>query len=161
LRITATLNPPVTPCGWRGQTDSIIVTADLRQTLQVAVVAVAYIGPPAFSSPPGTVPITVAAPVLTDVDTTLPFTLTTYPISAHARRLAGAVLAVQPLDQPPPTPGACNSGWSFLLNLIAAARMNDGNQIGWLYYGLIPNGVPVGAVVGCGAGGGVGAGFVG
>src|SRR5262249_47124303 len=34
-------------------------------------------------------------------------------------------------------------------------------QIGWLYYGLIPNGVPVGAVVGCGAGGGVGAGFVG
>lgn len=59
-----------------------------------------------------------------------------------------------PLIDPGPFPtSGCGASWNNLHAQVVNARTADGNQPGWIYYGLLPNGVPIGQVGGCGGGG--------
>jgi hypothetical protein len=46
-----------------------------------------------------------------------------------------------------------SSNWDTLADKLHKARMNDGNQPGWIYQGLLGSGVPIGPIAGLGGGG--------
>lgn len=134
---------------------SVQTTVDFArdQRLQLAGVLVTFDGPPVIPTPPGTANLVIAAPTINDLDNSLGYTMATMPINEDVQtRNAGAVTLTVPLNDLPPTPGGCTPNWGTLMNLVTQARDADGNQAGWLYYGLLPNGVPMGPVIGCGGG---------
>lgn len=135
------------------------VDVTLRQTLRLAGVMIAYDGPASMAQ--NAPKLTIAAPALADLQATTGTALTLFPVESTAVfRAAGAFTLTHHLqDATFPTSG-CGSGWDQLLGQVAGARTADGNQPGWIYYGLLPTGVPTGPVGGCG-GGGVAAGPVG
>ncbi|WP_164886757.1 IPT/TIG domain-containing protein [Piscinibacter defluvii] len=125
----------------------------LQRRLRVAGIMVAFDGPPMDNPPAGTPNLVIAAPALADLDATLGYTLATLPIgAAFDSRNAGTVALNVPLNDQPPIPGGCTPNWGTLMNLVTQARDADGNLAGWLYYGLLPTGVPMGPVIGCGGG---------
>ncbi len=134
---------------------SVQTTVDFArdQRLQLAGILVAFDGPPRIPTPPGTPNLVIAAPTISDLDNSLGYTMATMPINEDVQtRNAGAVTLTVPLNDQPPTPGGCTPNWGTLMTLVTQARDADGNQAGWLYYGLLPNGVPMGPVIGCGGG---------
>jgi hypothetical protein len=133
----------------------------LRQTLRVAGILVSYSGPPSSTSPPGTPNINLAAPSLQDLRPTSAFARNALPVESAGRyRNAGSLPWTRPLDDPV-TAGFCSTNWNDLLTALQTPRTNDGNRQDWVYYGLLPSGIPVGGLIGCGGPAGTSAGRAG
>lgn len=128
------------------------VEVTLRQTLRLAGVMIAYDGP--ASSAANAPNLQIAAPVLADLQAMSATALTLFPVQSTADfRSAGSITLTNHLqDTTFPTSG-CGAGWDALHAQVVNARTADGNQAGWIYYGLLPTGVPMGPVGGCGGGG--------
>ncbi len=131
----------------------ITVEVTLRQTLRLAGVLISYNGP--ANTNPGAPNLTIAAPTLTDLQNMSGTALTLFPVQSTADfRNAGNLTLTFPLIDPGPFPtSGCGASWDNLHAQVVNARTADGNQPGWVYYGLLPNGVPTGLVGGCGGGG--------
>lgn len=134
---------------------------DLIQTLPLRGVMIHYNGPNAA----GTMTLDLAAPTVTDLMTTAAWCLTTMPVEAQGRfSSAGTIDWATPLTGMALSPGGCSQQWLDLNAAIAAARTADGNRTDVIYYGLLPNGIPIANVGGCASGGvasgGIGAGVV-
>lgn len=138
--------------GSRKAEASVDVGVTLRQRLRLAGVMISYNGP--ASNAPGAPNLTLAAPTTVDLQAMSGTTLTLFPVeSTAAFRAAGTLLQTNHLqDTTFPTSG-CGAEWDALHGRVANARTADGNQPGWIYYGLLPAGVPMGPVGGCGGGG--------
>lgn len=102
----------------------------------------------------------IPAPTLADLQTSAGWLRETYPVSDVVYRNGGGFTLTMPLTDPAVSPGGCSANWNNLLTQVRNAANADGNRPGWAYFGLMPSGVPMGAVVGCG-GSGVGVGGVG
>ena len=128
------------------------VAVTLRQTLRLAGVMISYNGP--ASNAPNAPNLTIAAPTLADLQAMSGTALTLFPVQSTAEfRTAGTLAQTNHLqDTSFPTSG-CGTEWDALHGRVANARTADGNQPGWIYYGLLPAGVPMGPVGGCGGGG--------
>jgi hypothetical protein len=130
----------------------VTVPVTLRQTLRLAGVMISYNGP--ASNAPNAPNLTLAAPTLADLQAMSGRSLTLFPVQSTAQfRTAGSLALTNHLqDTSFPTSG-CGAGWDALHARVANARTADGNQPGWIYYGLLPAGTPMGPVGGCGGGG--------
>jgi hypothetical protein len=132
---------------------TITVDVTLRQTLRLAGVMIAYNGP--NSSAPNAPNLTISAPALADLQAMSGTALTLFPVQSTANfRTASSLTLTYPLIDPGPFPtSGCGTSWDTLHAQVVNARTADGNQPGWIYYGLLPAGVPTGLVGGCGGGG--------
>jgi len=128
---------------------STTVGVPLRQTLQVVGLPVGYNGPNAAN----TGNLNLAAPTQQDLLSTLRFSLLAYPVSATPQvRLVTALTQTMPLNDPAGATG-CSPNWDALFAQCSLAQASDGNQAGWIYCGILANGIPTGPVLGCGGGG--------
>jgi len=154
LRLKPTVESNWAPCGGNQVTFPYwySITAKLHQTLKVAGIMVRYTGvTPALS-----------APGLNDLRTTAAWTYTVYPVERFSGNMCTVVGTIdwdQPLNDPV-TPGSCTQNWDALMARLREQVTLDGNDPDTIYYGLLPNGIPMGPVLGCG-GNGVGVGEVG
>lgn len=128
------------------------VPVTLRQTLGLAGVMIEYDGP--ASNAPGAPNLQINPPTLTDLTGMAATALTLFPVQSTAQfRVAGTLQLNEHLqDTTFPTSG-CGAAWDRLVGQVANARTADGNQPGFIYYGLLPTGVPMGPVGGGGGGG--------
>ena len=138
--------------GSQNAESTVDVAVTLRQTLRLAGVMISYNGP--ASNAPGAPNLTLAAPTLADLQAMAGTALTLFPVeSTAAFRTAGTLVQTNHLqDTTFPTSG-CGTEWDALHGRVANARTADGNQPGWIYYGLLPAMTPMGPVGGCGGGG--------
>lgn len=128
------------------------VAVTLRQTLRLAGVMVAYDGP--ASSAAGAPNLTLAAPALADLQAMSGTALTLFPVRSTADfRVAGSLTQTVPLQSATFPTSGCGAAWDALHARVAGVRTADGNRAGWIYYGLLPTGTPMGPVGGCGGGG--------
>ncbi len=138
--------------GSRTATGSVTVPVTLRQTLRLAGVMISYNGPASMAA--NAPNLTIAAPTLANLQAMSGTTLTLFPVeSTAAFRTAGTLTLTNHLQQSSFPTSGCGPGWDALHGQVANARTADGNQPGWIYYGLLPAGVPMGPVGGCGGGG--------
>lgn len=156
LRLSVDVSSP-DACIGGDASGSLEVDASLQQTLQIAAVRVGYNGPNAA----GTGNVTFAPPTAAAVATEAGFSMIVYPLSnTPTIRTINTVNATRPLTGTVAA-GGCDSNWGPILNQVANARTNDGNQPGWIYYGFVTNSIPIThGNVGC-ASGGNGAGMMG
>jgi hypothetical protein len=132
--------------------DEMTVNLDvtLRQTLSVRGIFVSYNGTDGKTPPTN---LNLAAPTLADLQSTAAWTLTTNPVASTATFASAGTLAWStPLTDPASCPGCCSPNWVSLNAAIAQVKNNDGNKSGVLYYGLLPNAIPV-DITGCSSGG--------
>ncbi len=150
LRLTITLYPTDATAEAPVDTEVVTIDATLLQTLSVRGLMVGYNGPNAANN--GT--LALAAPTVGDLAATAAWTLTTNPVQSEGVfSSAGTVNLTTPLTGPATAPGGCSPGWLTLNTLLATAKANDGNRADVVYYGLLPNGVPMGPVIGCASSG--------
>lgn len=153
LRLSVTVTAP----GGASAQHTVMIDATLEQELRLRGIFVGYNGPNAA----GTGNLNLATPTLANLQTTAPWTLTTYPISSTAQYSSGGSFTWnQPLNDPALCDGCCSQNWIDLNTQVAAARAADGNQSGFVYYGLLAPGIPMGPIVGCESSG-IGSGSVG
>jgi hypothetical protein len=134
---------------------NVDIHAYLKQTLRLRGIPVQYWGPDATGTQ-----VKLAAPTMGDFQRTLATTLLMFPVSQTAEiSLAGTFTFSEPLTGAIAN-GACPTSWNNLLFWLAIAKAFDGNKSNAVYYGLLPNGIPLGGAAGCGGGGGTAAGFV-
>lgn len=131
------------------RTQGIQVT--LEQTLRLAGVMISYNGP--ASSAPNAPNLTIAAPTLADLQAMAGTALTLFPVQSTANFRSGGSISWNRHLQDPFGATGCTTNWDALHAAVVNARTADGNQAGWIYYGLLPGGVPMGPVGGCGGGG--------
>lgn len=147
-----------------GLTDDAVVdiSATLLQTLKLRAFAIQYDGPDAA----GTATINLPAPTLADLQATVAWTLLTWPVSQTPElSILGPTLWSEPLIgaitvDPATNQAQCPTSWNNLLDWLAVGKWFDGSRSDVFYYGLLPNGIPIGGAAGCG-GGTVAAGTVG
>jgi hypothetical protein len=144
-----------------GVEHSVIVRANLVQTLRIRAILVNYNGPSSANTPgPGQPPITqlsLAAPTLADLQNTASMALAAMPVQATGSfASAGTLNWFTPLDDPRsdcdptlPPAGKCSLNWCSLLAWLGLLQDNDGNRSDVVYYGLLPAGIPLN-VPGCG-----------
>lgn len=140
--------------GTEYDTHTLVVNANLRQTLRLRAILVSYNGPntSATTNPPPP-NISLAAPTLADAQTTAARALLMMPVQSTGWfTSAGTVAWNLPIDDPRSGAGGCSPNWNALLNRLTQTRTNDGNRGDVVYYGLLPAGIPIG-VPGCGVGG--------
>lgn len=131
---------------------TIVVPVTLRQTLRLAGVMVAYNGPASMA--PNAPNLTIAAPTVADLQAMAGTALTLFPVRSAAEfRSAGSLTLTHHLQDTSFPASGCGTGWNDLNASVAAVKTADGNRPDWIYYGLLPNGVPMGPVGGCGGGG--------
>lgn len=156
LRLTVETEAPDACDGTLRASDSTNVSVTLRQRLRIAGIMVSYNGPDAAGNP-----ITLPAPTLGNLRSTAALSYTMMPV-ANPRstdfRISGTVNWTRPLTGPPVRPGGCSTNWLALNAAVRNVMTADSNQAGWVFYGLLPVGIPRGPVIGCG-GGAVGTGF--
>ncbi len=129
---------------------SVSVGANLRQTLALRGVMVAYNGPNAANT--GT--LNLAAPTVANLATTAAWCMTTMPVEAQGQfSSAGTLNWGTPLTGMALSPGGCSQQWIDLNAAIAAVRTADGNRTDVIYYGLLPSGIPIANVGGCASSG--------
>ncbi|GAA1740612.1 hypothetical protein GCM10009809_40190 [Isoptericola hypogeus] len=127
------------------------VGATLRQTLRLAGVAISYNGPTSISNNAN---LQLAAPTVGDLQAMAGVALTIFPVRSAARfRIAGSLVQTNHLQDTSFPASGCGTQWNALHARVAGVRTADGNQAGWIYYGLLPAGTPMGPVGGCGGGG--------
>lgn len=135
-----------------GETRTTNTSAYLVQALRVRVILVSYQGPSTANPTPGTTPptLTLAAPTLADAQMTATTAFRMMPVQQTGSfAVAGTLTWDRPLDDALGTQG-CTANWDALLTKLDDIRKHDGNRADVVYYGLLPTGIPVGAVVGCG-----------
>jgi hypothetical protein len=140
--------------GTEYDTHTLVVNANLRQTLRLRAILVSYNGPStsATTTPPPP-NVSLAAPTLADAQATAARALLMMPVQSTGWfTSAGTVAWNLPIDDPRSGAGACSPNWNALLNRLTQTRTNDGNRGDVVYYGLLPAGIPIG-VPGCGVGG--------
>lgn len=157
LRFTVTVSSP-DDCNGGSDTAQQQVDVNLDQELRLAAVAVGYEGPPMG----GGADITLPAPTLTQVTADTSFALRVFPVKSTPNvRIIDTQTTDTPLTDNTFPAGGCDPGWGPILTIVANARTNDGNQVDWLYYGLVNASIPRSHVnTGC-ASGGNGAGLAG
>jgi hypothetical protein len=157
LRFTISVTSPH-DCHGRVATSVQQVDVDLNQELRIAALTVGYNGPPIGGGPN----VAFAAPTANDVATEAGFALRVYPVrSVPNIRVIDTQTATQSLNDNTFPAGGCDPNWTPILNMVANARTNDGNQAGWFYYGFVTPNIPMNhGNVGC-ANGGNGAGLLG
>ncbi|MEX5301369.1 M66 family metalloprotease [Kocuria sabuli] len=128
------------------------IAVTLRQTLRIAGVMIAYNGP--ASNAPNAPNLTIAAPTLADLQAISVTALTMFPVQTTAiYRAASTLTQSQSLMVGSFPTSGCGAPWDILHARVANVRVGDGNPPGWIYYGLLPNGVPTDFIGGCGGGG--------
>ncbi|MGB9369116.1 MAG: M66 family metalloprotease [Xanthobacteraceae bacterium] len=130
------------------------VDATLVQTLPLRGIFVGYQGPgdPALGQQNTT--ITLPAPTIADLQTVASDALAMFPVESTVRfSSAGTVPLTLPLNDEETPESSCTPNWDALIAMIARAAVNDGNRPDWIYFALLPVGIPMGLVVGCGGGG--------
>ncbi len=138
--------------GSRSAQGTVEVAVTLRQTLRLAGVMISYNGPASMAA--GAPNLTIAAPTLANLQAMAGTALTLFPVESTANfRTAGNLTLTTHLQQASFPTSGCGPGWDALHAQVVNARTADGNQPGWIYYGLLPGGVPMGPVGGCGGGG--------
>jgi hypothetical protein len=157
LRFTITVSSP-DDCTGRIASASRLIDVDLDQELRIAAVAVGYNGPPVGGGPN----VVFAAPSAAAIAAEAGFALRVYPVrNVPNVRIIDTQNATQALDDNTFPAGGCDPNWTPILNMVANARTNDGNQAGWFYYGFVTPSIPIAhGNVGC-ASGGNGAGLLG
>jgi hypothetical protein len=138
-----------------GETRTTTISAYLIQTLRVHIIQVSYSGPDTSYPKPGTVPTTLnlPAPTLADAQTTAAQAFRMMPVQQTGSFASAGTLAWSlPPDYIRSNPGKCSKNWDLLLKALENMRTNDGNRADVVYYGLLPNGIPLN-VPGCGEGG--------
>ena len=144
LKLIATVTAP----GGATDTFEVLIDATLRQTLRLRGIMVAYNGP--ASTAAGAPNLTLAAPTLTDLQTTSGWALRAFPVRSTATySSAGTITLTVPLSDAPLCAGCCTTNWLTLNSQVAAQVTADGNRTDVLYYGLIATGVPMGPIIGC------------
>jgi len=142
LRLTVEVTAP----GGVSASRTLTIDATLEQELRLRGIFVGYDGPNAG----GTANLNLPVPTLANLQATAPWTLTTYPISSTAQYSQGGSFTWnQPLNDAALCDGCCSQNWLDLNAQVAAARTADGNQQGFVYYGLLAPGIPMGPIVGC------------
>jgi hypothetical protein len=134
---------------WTAEYTTEIVVI-LQQTLRLAGVMIAYNGP---TSSTNATNLQIAAPTLAELQAMSGTALTLFPVRAVADFRAGGMITWDRHLQDPFGTTGCTTNWDALHAAVVNARTADGNQAGWVYYGLLPTGVPMGPVGGCGGGG--------
>lgn len=131
---------------------TIYIIVTLRQTLRLRGIFVGYNGPTSLS--PNAPTITLNAPTINDLETTSALTLRLYPVQSDAvYGNAGTITWTLPLTDSATQPGSCSPNWNALIAAVRAQQVLDGNRTDVLYYGLLPVGIPMGAIIGCSGGG--------
>ncbi len=131
---------------------SLDVAVTLRQTLRLAGVMIAYDGPNSMAA--GAPNLTLAAPTVTDLQAMSGTALTLFPVRSTASfRVAASLTQSVPLQSATFPATGCGTAWDALHARVAAVRTADANRAGWIFYGLLPAGTPMGPVGGCGGGG--------
>ncbi|QKJ20373.1 M66 family metalloprotease [Microbacterium hominis] len=131
---------------------TINVSVTLRQTLRLAGVMISYNGPASMA--PNAPNLQLAAPTLADLQNMSGTSLSLFPVESTAQfRVAGNLVQTNHLQDSSFPPSGCGTQWNALHARVANVRTADGNQPGWIYYGLLPSGTPMGPVGGCGGGG--------
>jgi hypothetical protein len=144
LRLTARVQGRGAPA-----VKSITIDVTLRRTLRLAGIFVSYNGP--ANTNPGAQVISVPAPTMQTFQTTAADTLTLYPVRSQADfRDAGTLAWTTALEQGVASDGSCLPNWIALLTAVANQMTADGNQPGFVYYGVLPLALGGG---GCGGGG--------
>ena len=146
-----------------GEEIEVDINVELLQTLSLAGIMVSYNGPDGI--PGGTAMLNLPAPGLADLERTGATTSTLFPVEPDVTvRTAGVIVNFTlPLNDMVTAAGNCSPNWYTLITTLAGQRTNDGNRNNVIYYGLLPNGIPVGNVAGTVVGcedSGVGAGVV-
>jgi hypothetical protein len=157
LRLTIHVSSP-DDCTHRIATTTQLIDIDLDQQLRIAAVAIGYNGPPIG----GGANVVFAAPTTAAIAAEASLALRVYPVRSTPNvRVIDTQNATQPLNNNTFPAGGCDPNWTPILNLVANARTNDGNQAGWFYYGFVTPSIPIShGNVGC-ANGGNGAGLLG
>jgi hypothetical protein len=125
--------------GTQTASQSLFISASLRQTLKLRGIMIGYQGPDPAN--PGNM-LTIAAPGLTDLQTTAAWALRVMPVQASAVfQVASTITRNVPLTGTA-TNGGCTTDWYNLNAAIATAKTADGNHPGFLYYGLIASSFP-------------------
>lgn len=150
LRLSVDTEAPDVCDGPLRASDATTISVTLRQRLRIAGIMVSYNGPDAAGNP-----TTIAAPTLANLRATAALSYTMMPV-ANPRtvdfRISGTVNWTQPLTDPPVRPGGCSNNWLSLNAAVRNVMTADSNQAGWVFYGLLPVGIPMGPVIGCGGG---------
>lgn len=150
LRITARIRLQGShPDSWRDDY-RIVVDATLLQTLRLRGVMISYNGPDPIANPTNPPNINLAAPTLADLQATAAWTLTTNPVqSTGVFSTAGSITWNTPLTGVATSPGGCSTQWVNLNAAVERVKVSDGNRNDVIYYGLLPDGVPIQNVGGC------------
>lgn len=144
LKLVATVTAP----GGASDTFELLVDATLRQTLRLRGILVGYNGP--TSTAPGSPNLTLAAPTISDLQSTSGWALRAFPVRSTATYSSGGTITLTvPLTDAPSCAGCCTPNWLTLNNQVAAQVTADGNRTDVLYYGLLASGVPMGYIIGC------------
>ncbi len=138
LRLSITVSSP-DDCYGGSDTAQQLVDVDLEQELRVAAVTIGYQGPPMGGGANITLPAPNAAQVAADTS----FALRVFPVGSTPNvRIIDSQTTTQGLTNNMFPAGGCDPNWTPILNFVANARTNDGNQGDWLYYGLVNAAIP-------------------
>ena len=147
------------PCfGMIEAAGQVQVRANLQQRLRIAGILVGYDGPDRDGDPIPAIP----APTLADLINTSQLSYNMFPVaapSAASFRVSDTFTLSTPLTDDL-TPGSCTVNWDAFMSDLRDVVIADTTPDGWVFYGIMANGIPLGPVVGCG-GGGLGTGSVG
>ena len=150
LRLTAEIWYDAGSAAAPEDTRTVSVSANLRQTLALRGVMIGYTG----TNAAGTMNLNLPAPAVADLASTAAWSLTTMPVSAQGLfSSAGTLNWTVPLTGVATAPGGCSPQWLALNAAIAGVRTTDGNRTDVIYYGLLPNGIPIANVGGCASSG--------
>lgn len=140
---------------YSGQPGSVLATRTIRvdathqQRLPIRGVFINYKGPDGSGKTTN-----LPAPSMVQLQTIATDALAMYPVDGTTRfSSAGTTTWTLPLNDAPSATVSCTPNWDALVAHLGAVRMLDGNRQDVVYYGLLPFGVPFGAIVGCGGGG--------
>lgn len=139
LRFTANVASPYECPGNRAE-GRCRVDVNLEQRLRAAFITIAYDGP----NGDGTANLNLPAPDLATCQNEVSWALKAWPISDADVRIADTFTTSTPLNDPIPNAGGCSPSWQPLLQNVADAADLDAaaNPDDWVYYGILPNGVP-------------------
>jgi hypothetical protein len=125
------------------------VDVTMLQTLSLRGIFIAYNGPDPTTTPP-TANVVLAAPTVANLQATAAWTLLTNPVESVGVFSSGGTMNwFAPLVGVATTSGGCSTDWLGLNYWISLMKLNDGNRDDVIYYGLLPQAMPIQNVGGC------------
>jgi hypothetical protein len=131
------------------------IDASLLQTLRVRGIPLAFKVPALRRALGKNLPaLDLAAPTLAAFQQTAALALALFPVEqTPVIGLTAAKTVNFRINDVGLTPGQCSASWVEILAMIKEIRDQDGNHPGYLYYGMLPLGTPMGSNTGCEANG--------